>query len=173
MSGLIFLVVLVEQVGSELFEGPGGRSRQGCDDDAVQVQEPVSVPELVGEVGAGDAQQLGQESAGDRPAAAQQSRQEAVVVVQAAGLRMEIAAWTVEAPLEGCLGKGVPVRLRGCHQALKVEPWHASQGRIAEHLGQGGVDPSGGRRRLRGPAVEWAATRAIPPWPIARASLAR
>lgn len=38
---------------------------------------------------------------------------------------------------------------RLCHQALEVGPWHAGQGRIAKHPGQGGVDPPGGRRRLR------------------------
>lgn len=68
LSGLIFRMVLLRQANSKLFEGPGGGPRQRCNGDAMQVQEPVPVLELVGKVGAGNAQQLGQEGAGDRPA---------------------------------------------------------------------------------------------------------
>jgi hypothetical protein len=67
---LIFLVVLLGEANSELFEGSRGRPGQGCDDDAVQIQQAVAVLELVGEIGASDAQQLGQEGARDRFASA-------------------------------------------------------------------------------------------------------
>ncbi|MGW0827772.1 hypothetical protein [Streptomyces sp. NPDC002845] len=44
----------------------------------MQVQKAMAVLELVGQVGAADVQQLGQERAGDSSAAAQKSSQEAV-----------------------------------------------------------------------------------------------
>ena len=103
-------MVLVGQSNSKLFEGPGGCSGHGCDGDAVQVQQAVAVLELVGEVGAGDAQHLSQECAGDRPASAQECRQETVVVVEAAGLRVEVAAGAVEAALEGRDTPGSPAK---------------------------------------------------------------
>lgn len=94
----------------QLFQRAGGRSGQRRDDDPVQIQKPVAVLELVGQAGAGDTQQLGQECTGHRSATAQDGREEPVEVVRTAGLRVEAAAWAVEASLQELVSRGLVIR---------------------------------------------------------------